>query len=112
MSWLRKAATKGLVPAQLALGIALEEGRGTATDPAAAAQWYLKAAGKNSPEAHFRLAGLLDRGNGVPTDRVAARDHIARAAELGYAPAIEQMDRLVGGGLPPRTFGEPFRGLR
>ncbi len=110
--WLRKAAAKGHAPSQLALGIALEEGKGTKPDPAEAAQWYLKAAEKEAPEAHFRLAGLYDRGSGVPIDRVKARDHFARAAALGYAPALEQMERLLGGGLPPASFDEPFKGLR
>ena len=83
--WLRKAAAQNHVPAQLALAIALEEGRGTSAYPAEAFQWYLKAAAADEAEAHFRLGNLYDQGIGTPADPVRSRDHYARAVELGHA---------------------------
>jgi TPR repeat protein len=43
-SWYRKAADKGDIRAQLAMGSRLEEGKGVARDPEEAASWYVKAA--------------------------------------------------------------------
>src|SRR6185503_7731455 len=51
LPWLRAAAEQDNRSAQLRLGIALEEGRGTARDPGGAASWYAKAAGAGNAEA-------------------------------------------------------------
>ena len=112
LPWLRKAAAKGFAPAQLALGIALEEGRGTARDPAEAALWYAKAGEARNAEALYRLSQLYDEGSGVTRDTVRARDLLSQAADLGNRRAQERVDALLGTGLGPLPAGDPFRGLR
>jgi hypothetical protein len=96
LPWLQRAAGQGLRDAQLRLGIAFEEGRGTARDAAAAATWYAKAGDAGDPEALYRLASLYDQGAGVPRDTVRARDLLGQAANLGSVKAKERMDALLG----------------
>jgi TPR repeat protein len=110
--WLRKAAAQNYLPAQLSLAIALEEGRGTARNPAEAFGWYIKAAAADDAEALFRLGNLYDQGIGTPADPVKSRDYYARAADLGHAGAKDRMARLVGLGSATPDFGNPFKGLR
>jgi TPR repeat protein len=110
--WLRKAAAQNHLPAQLALAIALEEGRGTMRDPAEAFGWYLKAAAADNAEAHFRLGNLYDQGIGAPFDPVKSRDHFARAAELDHPGAADRIARLIGAGGSAPDFNNPFKGLR
>jgi len=110
LPWLRKAASKGYAPAQLALGVALEEGRGAARDPAEAALWYAKAGEARNADALYRLSQLYDEGRGVPRDTVRARDLLGQAADLGNRRARERIDALLGTG--PLPAGDPFRGLR
>jgi TPR repeat protein len=112
LPWLRAAAEQNYRDAQLRLGIALEEGRGTPRDPGAAASWYAKAAAAGDAEATYRLALLHDEGIGVPRDTVKARDLLGEAAALGHERARERFDRLLGSGLPQQDSGDPFKAIR
>ena len=55
-SWFERAATQGLVEAQIALGDAYRSGRGVSADEAVARQWYEKAARQGNETATKRLA--------------------------------------------------------
>ena len=96
----------------MGLGIALEEGRGTARDPGEAASWYAKAATAGDAEATYRLALLFDEGIGVPRDTVKARDLLSQAAALGHDKARDRFNRLLGPGLPELDGGDFFKGPR
>jgi len=109
LPWLRAAAEQNYRDAQVRLGIALEEGRGTARDAGAAASWYTEAAAAGDAEAKYRLAHFYDEGIGVPRDTVKARDLLGEAAALGHERARERFDRLLGAGLPPLDGSDPFK---
>lgn len=57
----REAASQGKARAQYLLGYMLENGKGTAADPAGAFEWYRKAADQDIPPRSMRSASLTLR---------------------------------------------------
>lgn len=119
LAMLECQAGRGDKPAQLELGIRLEEGRGIAADPERAAQLYRQAAsftsgtiwvyvpgingaagtvmpvrsGPDQPglaEAKYRLGLLYLAGRGVPRDAAEGQEWIRKAIEAGYRPPSER----------------------
>ena len=62
--WFRKAAGKGLAPAETGIGNMYYFGRGVMQDYGEAAKWYLKAAGKGDRAARNNLAAMKAAGQG------------------------------------------------
>lgn len=69
--WLA-LAEKGQVDAQYNIARMLQDGDGTAQDPAAAAKWFRKAADQGDREARHYLALMYLRGEGVAASELEA----------------------------------------
>lgn len=86
--WWKLAAARGDGDAQYNLGVASEQGLGTAKNEARAADWYRKAALQNVVEAQFNLAGLYREGRGVKRNAAEAVRWFTPAAEKGIPEAM------------------------
>jgi len=71
--WYERAAQQHYAPAQLALGILFEYGKGVAANAARAVQYYEQAALQGHPVAQYRLALHYRDGEGAAQD---ARDGV------------------------------------
>lgn len=80
LRWWKKAAAQGDGAAEVALGIAYSDGRGTATDAAQAIRWWERAAGRGDKAADLNLArAYLFGWGGTPRNAEKVRFHLARA---------------------------------
>jgi uncharacterized protein len=70
--WYRKAAEKGLIPAQFRLGSLYYHGQGVPKDLKQAAEWYTKAAEKGYTPAQTALGNMYLTGEGVSKDSAKA----------------------------------------
>lgn len=94
-------AEAGDPEAQFLLGLAHEEGRGTAPDLTEAARWYGLAAEQGHPGAQTNLGLLHFRGAGVERSVEKAARWYRAAADQGYAPAQNNLAvlELLGHGV-------------
>lgn len=81
--WYYKAAKQGLSMAQLAYGIALEQGRGVEKNPSLAVQYYKAAVKQDEPEAFTMLGRCYHQGNGVAEDFQKALAYYEEGYQLG-----------------------------
>ena len=72
LKWLRLAATRGEVNAQVQLATRFDNGVGLAQDDAEAFRWYRRAADQGSPAAQLQLGIMYGNGRGTPVDLVEA----------------------------------------
>eukprot|EP01036_Dinobryon_divergens_P045977 gene45977-61465_t len=72
LGWLQKAADKGFVTAQFALGELYESGRLGRPDLAAALRWYSRAAEAGSAEGQVAVATAYFMGRGPRADTAQA----------------------------------------
>lgn len=79
----RKAAIRGDVPAQLALGIGYEQGFGLPQDYGEALHWYRMAADQGNRDAIMLLAVMYEEGKGVAQDYGEALRWYQEAAARG-----------------------------
>lgn len=87
MALWRKAAMQGYAPAQVWLGDILDKSE----EDQEAVDWYRKAAAQGSPAGEYGLGQMYAKGEGVKKDLAEARNHILRAAEKNYVPAVTMM---------------------
>ena len=87
MSYYRKAAEAGHVPAQNRLAYLLN----ISEENQEALEWYRKAAATGDAEAEFYLAGMHAEGDGTAQDLALALQLFTASANKGYAPAIHVM---------------------
>jgi hypothetical protein len=99
---LRRAANRGFVAAEEAMGIFCQWGFGMSPDKAQAVSWYTKAAQHGSREAANDLALMYSTGDGVHKDAAKAATWFRSAAEAGEATAQLNLAALYhrGEGLP------------
>lgn len=90
----RKAADQGYAPAQARLGDILDKSE----DNEEAVTWYRKAADQGDPAGLLGLGMMYGKGEGVQKDLVLARDHVRRAAEKDYLPAVIVMAEMYKNG--------------
>jgi TPR repeat protein len=83
VQYVYAAACQGLVEAQTTLGQMLLDGRGTATDPAAARDWFTLAAQAGHAPAANMAGRCLERGWGGAQDFPGAARWYRQAAEAG-----------------------------
>ena len=102
---LGQAAEAGHAGALTLLGAQLLSGRGAAPDPVTGVRLIMAAAERGGAQACALAAVLLASGIGGP-DWPRALGHLQRAAELGFAPAQDQLRLLAG------AAGEDWAGLR
>ncbi len=84
---LQRAASRGFVAAEEAMGIFCQSGFGMPPDKVQAVTWYTKAAQHGSKDAATNLALMYSTGDGVTKDAVRAATWFHRAAEAGDATA-------------------------
>ena len=84
---LEKKASAGDAEAQIALGLAYDQGRGIAQDRRTAAEWFAKAAAQGVAEAQFNLGTMYSSGVGVRKDEAKAVEWFEKAATQGFADA-------------------------
>ncbi len=89
IKWLKLAADKNLVEAQLALGFCYATGFGVPkASMAEAVRWYRKAADQGNREAQFKLGMCYEKGlGGLKINVAAAVELYHKAAEQGLAEA-------------------------
>jgi len=93
---LRERIEAGDPDAQVELGKKLFTMRGPPHAVPNAVRWFAAAAEQDQPEALALLAVATAGGLAIQPDWVRAFDHLQRAAELGWAPAQEQLRFLSG----------------
>src|SRR5208282_3241730 len=84
---LQRAADRGFVAAEEAMGIFCQSGFGMPSDKAHAVAWYSKAARDGSTDAMTDLALMYSTGDGIPKDAAKAASWFQSAAEAGDATA-------------------------
>lgn len=87
MSYYRKAAEAGYVPAQIRLAYLLDKSEQNEE----ALEWYQKATEAGDAEAEFGLAGMYAAGDGTAPDIEQALTLFTSSANKGYTPAIHVM---------------------
>ncbi len=119
-----RAAEADHAQAQLQVGLALTEGTVVGQDLQQAVRWFQAANANGEPVGAFHLGRLFEQGVDGAPDPDAASAWYRIAAQAGYQPAIEAMERLgrpvsdrplgVGGGgeevavtLEPPPLPEP-----
>ena len=85
--WLKEAAKKGHVKAQLNLAKMYYRGIQTKVNFNKAFVWAEMAANQNNPEAMLILADMYIKGNGVKRNRKKGILLVTKAKELGYKKA-------------------------
>jgi hypothetical protein len=99
--WYRRAAEKGHVEAQFALGFLYLNGAGEGdkavpANPAAAARWLRPAAESGNASGQYLLGQLYQEGRGVALDEAEALRWSLRAAEQGHAGAQFDVGLIEG----------------
>ena len=92
--WIKKSADQNYVPARFNEAILCYHGWGVAWDPFTAYRDFRFCAERQMPEAKFAMAQFLTEDLVVPRDDDAALAWIKSAADSGYAPAKEALNRL------------------
>jgi TPR repeat protein len=87
MSYYRKAADAGYVPAQTRLAYLLDKSE----ENEEAVKWYQKAIAQGDAEAEHGLAGMYVSADGIPHDNEEALRLFRSSATKGYPPAIHVM---------------------
>jgi len=106
MSYYRKAAEAGYIPAQNRLAYLLDKSERNEE----AVIWYKKAAGQGDAEAEYGLAGMYVSGDGIAQDRAEALRLFTSSASKAYPPAIHVMaSAYEKGGLGQRIDYELAR---
>jgi len=87
VKWLTKAAEKGLLNAQVAIGGAYYSGRGVNVDKNSAVNWFRKAAEQGSVQGALFLGLCNKYGEGVPINAEEAVKWLTQAANHNDATA-------------------------
>ncbi len=96
---LRRAAQKGLAPAQYELGKMYERGEGVVTGPAEARALIAAAAEAGHVNAMYDFAIFLTSGEGGPRDEALAIEWFRRAASHGSVDAMYNLGVIFAEGI-------------
>jgi len=120
--WLRKAADRRYMPAELALAEIYQQGTGVPSNDQAAFHWYLEAADQGNDRAQTIVGIDYKFGeSGAPKDIHTAARWFRKAAHQGNVEAQTNLTELLGTGLittqeasweerpPSPEGGEPSR---
>jgi hypothetical protein len=92
--WIKKAADQNYGPAQFNMGIIYYYGWGVPWNPFEAYKAFLSCAEKHMAEGEYAMAQFLTEDLVVSRDYEAAYRWLKMAADSGYAPAREAIDRF------------------
>lgn len=102
-----RSASLGYAPAQMALGVMYETGKGVGRDIGSALTWYKKAAEAGDAFSQFKVGMALAYGVGAPIDEKAAIFWFTQAAKQGFTGAQSELgSRLVLGKGTERNWAE------
>jgi len=108
----RKAAMRGVAPAEQILGLAYYEGHGVPRDYAMAAEWFRRAAAQGLAPAEFSLGVAYVRGRGVPRDYALGLKWFRKAAEQGLSPGeLDVGLAYAHGQAVPRNYAKAYEWL-
>ena len=108
-----RRAEGGDVEAQVLAGLALDRGKGVATDPARAVEWFRKAAEAGHPVAQNALGLAYANADGLPRDIPKAIEWYTKAAAQGYSSAQANLGGLYYNGQGvPRDLAQAAAWLR
>ena len=96
---LRRAALKGIAPAQYDLGKIYELGQGVDQDLIQARSLIARAAEQGHVGAMYDLALFMAEGEGGPADEAGAADWFRRAADHGFADAQYNLGVMYAEGI-------------
>ena len=85
VEWYTKAAKRGHVKAQFALGTMYQQGWGVKQSDNKAFDWYIKAAEKGDPLAMFVVGSFYSQGRGIMLSTSRAVKWYRQASEHGHA---------------------------
>ena len=71
--WYKKAAENGFAPAQVQVGYAFGNGKGTKKNIEEAVRWYRKAANQCDVKAQFHMGNVYYLGEGVAKNFILAQ---------------------------------------
>jgi len=91
-------AQRGVVDAQLNLGLMYVNGDGVPQDYKEAVKWFEKAVEQGDAMAQYTLGLMYVNGDGVPQDYKEAARLYEKAAEQGYAKAQYNLGSMYGNG--------------
>ncbi|MFU0503981.1 peptidoglycan-binding protein [Pseudaminobacter sp. NGMCC 1.201702] len=103
---LREAANAGDEKALFEIGSRYADGRGVASDMAAAAKWYEKSAELGFAPAQYRIGNFYEKGIGVERDLAKAKTWYQLAANQGNASAMHNLAVLFAMGADGTTDNE------
>ncbi len=95
---LEKKAAAGDADAQVALGMAYDQGKGVLQDRRKAAEWFGKAAEQGVAQAQFNLGTMYDYGVGVKKNEAKALELFEKAAVQGLADAQFNLGNMYAEG--------------
>ncbi|WP_235869506.1 tetratricopeptide repeat protein [Veronia nyctiphanis] len=87
--WFYKAAEQGYVTAQHNIGVAFDQGIGTAPDAEKAAEWYREAALQGNSASQFNLGVMYFNGQGLKENKEKSLKWLILADRNGFANARE-----------------------
>ncbi|HXX64357.1 MAG TPA: tetratricopeptide repeat protein, partial [Bacteroidota bacterium] len=99
--WMKRAADQNYIPARFNEAIMYYHGWGVPWDPFEAFRLFRSCAQKEMPEAEYAMAQFLTEDLVVPRDMDQAYAWVKKAADGGYAPAKETLERLEKRGFGP-----------
>ena len=91
-------ADRGVVKAQVNLGIMYASGHGVAKNDAEAVKWFKKAADQGDLFAQHNLGVMHEEGRGIRQDRAKAAEWFGKAADQGLADAQYDLGRAYAEG--------------
>ncbi len=91
ISYYRKAAEAGNIPAQLRLAFLLDH----AEENQEAIKWYREAAAQGEAQAELGLARMYATGDGLEKNIEEARRLLTSSASKGFAPAINVIAKSI-----------------
>ncbi|EQD44607.1 TPR repeat protein, partial [mine drainage metagenome] len=104
--WFHRAAPRGSVDAQVALGVMYEVGAGVPLNYARARKWFLLAAARENPTAQVNLGMMDAKAQGVPQNLVKAYTWL-ELAQTGSASGTENYTVTQGAMALLRTHMPP-----
>lgn len=99
--WMKRAADQDYIPARFNEAIMYYHGWGVPWDPFEAFRLFRSCAMKSMPEAEYAMAQFLTEDLIVPRDFEEAYRWVKKAADAGFAPAKEALERLEKRGFGP-----------
>lgn len=91
--YYKRAAEAGNADGQFCVGLMYLNGHGVEQDEAEGVRWFKEAARQGEPDSMFHLAACYNEGRGVERDVTAVAYYLYCAADRGFQPAIDAINK-------------------